>query len=235
MFNRAGTAYVAALLLPLGAVALEAAAARAPADMLFQAGQQFWTEEIATLGGQYRPARLAHFTGPARGVCDMQGSVAGSFYCPAEGTIYIDDAATAALTERARADAGVAVAYVVGHELAHHVQAIIGTTAVVQQARMRSAPEIANRTLATFELQADCYAGLWLRWANGRGAIKLPADPASVLATVEPGDRTPAPGRQVLDPLDQGTAAQRLNWLRRGLGGQFNDCDTFGAEAVGKL
>jgi predicted metalloprotease len=231
MFNRAKSAALA-LLLPLAAAE---AAAGSPADALFQAGQKFWTEEIAILGGRYQPARLAHFTGPAKGVCGQSGAVVGSFYCPSEGTIYIDDAAAAALSERAHSEAVAAAAYVIGHELAHHVQAIIGTTAVVQQARMRSAPEIASRTFATFELQADCYAGLWLRWASGQGSIKLSGDLAPLLTAVAPPDRPVATGQQALDPLNQGTAAQRLTWVQRGLGGQFNDCDTFGAAAAGKL
>jgi predicted metalloprotease len=211
----------------------------ASVDALFKAAQQFWTQQIAALGGRYQPAKLAHVTGPAKGVCGVQGAVVGSFYCPAQQTVFIDDAAIAALSEHAREDATAAAAYVVGHELAHHVQAIIGTTAVVQQARMRSTPEIANRTFATFELQADCYTGLWLRWASGNGIVKLDGLPPVLAAVAMMAPQALAaksdPTHQILDPLDAGTAPQRLHWAGLGLAGQFNDCDTFGAEAAGKL
>jgi len=233
MFNRvkAWQWAVAVLVLPHGLLA-----APAGTNALFQAGEQFWTQQIAALGGRYRPAKLAHFSGPTQGICALQSAVVGAFYCPAEETVYVDDAALQALRTRMHddADADAAIAYVIGHELAHHVQAIIGTTAVVQQARMRSAPAIASQTFVTFELQADCYAGLWLRWAHANGTIQLPTDLAAMLAATAVAEKARA-GQQALDPLSEGTAALRLNWVDRGLKGQFNDCDTFGAEAKGTL
>jgi predicted metalloprotease len=195
---------------------------------LFRAAQQFWTQQIGALGGQYRAPKLAFFSGAIQGACGVSSALAGPFYCPTNETVYLDSALLQPPEARLHGSADAADAYLIGHEVAHHVQNIIGTTALVQQSRARSAPQIASRTLAAFELQADCYAGLWLRWAAANHTLKLPEDLAAAL-------HAPA-GQAMLDPWAATTAAQRLKWVRRGLdSGNFNDCDTFGAESAGTL
>lgn len=207
---------------------------------LFNGIEAFWSQQIAALGGQYRPPKLTFFTEPLSGVCGIRATVVGPFYCPSNESVYLDRKFLETLRERARGDASLALGYVVAHEVAHHVQAIIGTTGIVAQARSRSTPEMANRILATMELQADCYAGLWARWAAANDTISLPANFAKPLdaaaAVGQERRRHLAPGVELLDPLTHGTAAQRLRWFKRGQdSGRFDDCDTFGAQSKGDL
>ncbi len=208
---------------------------------LFNDVEKFWSQQVAALGGErYRPATLAFFTRQLHGVCSTPGSLAGPFYCPVNETVYLDKAFLRQLQQHASSDQTLALDYVVAHEAAHHVQNLLGTTSLVDQSRSRSTPELANRTLMTMELQADCYAGLSLRSIEARIRVAGPLDVDATLGEVATISQTRrshlAAGQQMLDPLTHGTAAQRAKWFRRGLdSGRFNDCDTFGAEAAGAL
>jgi predicted metalloprotease len=207
---------------------------------LFQDAQAFWTQQIAAFGGRYRPATLTYFSGHLDPICSVAAPVVGPFYCPDAETVYLEQGFLQHLAERADGAADVALGYVAAHELAHHVQSLLGTTQLVDEARERSTRERAAHTLTTFELQADCYAGLWLRWAQQRRTIVPPADFDAVLDAVAASSQWQhaqlRPGELVLDPLTHGTAVARLKWLHVGLdSGDFNACDTFGAEAAGKL
>jgi predicted metalloprotease len=207
---------------------------------LFQDAQAFWTAQIAAFGGRYRPATLTFFSGHLGPTCSVAAPVVGPFYCPDAETVYLEQGFLQQVAERAAGATDVALGYVAAHELAHHVQSLLGTTPLVDEARARSTHEMAERTLTTFELQADCYAGLWLRWAQRQRRVAPRPDLAAVLAAVTASSQWQRaqlrPGEQVLDPLTHGTAAARLKWLQVGLdSGDFNACDTFGAEAAGKL
>jgi uncharacterized protein len=207
---------------------------------LYHQVETFWTEQIAALGGQYRAAPLSFFREPLNQACGAPATLAGPFYCPDSETVYLDEGLLQQVADRAAGSENVALGYIVAHELAHHVQNIVGTTDLIEQARSRSNKKLGAQTLLSFELQADCYAGLWLHWEQQRGRIAAPADLSAVLAAVAAtGQRQQSqlhPGEQMLDPLTHGTPAQRLKWLHRGLdGGDFNACDTFGAEAAGLL
>jgi hypothetical protein len=236
---------VAAGLLPaIAAPSQTPAPAQGAAQMsakLLRNIDGFWSQQIAALGGQYRPPSLISFTQPARsGLCEVQAALSGPFYCPINETVYLDHSFLQQLAKSAAAQARFALGYVVAHEVAHHVQNSLGTTALVDQARARSTPELARRTLRTLELQANCYAGLWARWANTHGTLKVPTDAAAMLSTVAAFSHAwqshLASGQEMLDPLDQGSAAQRLKWFQRGFDvGRFSDCDTFGAETAGEL
>lgn len=209
-------------------------------ETLFRSVDDFWSQQIGALGGRYRSPKLSSFSQSMSGVCDVRITLTGAFYCPVNETVYLDEAFLRELVERSRDEGNAALGYVVAHELAHHIQNIIGTTGLVNQARSRSTPQLGNRILTTMELQADCYAGLWVRWAQAHGAIKLPADISKTLDTVaaigQEWQLHVAVGQQVLDPFTHGSEAQRLKWFRRGSDtGQFGDCDTFGAQANGNL
>jgi len=209
-------------------------------DNVFQEVDRFWLQQIASLGGRYRPAKLAHFTPSAAKLCGLKVAVSGPFYCPSEETVYLDDTFLQRLQQRAQDKAGLALGYVVAHEVAHHIQAVVGTTTLVEQARARSTPEIARRSWVRMELQADCYAGLWAHMARSQGtvsgAIDIDAMLASVAAATQEQQSLLTHGQQVIDPLSHGSEEQRSKWFRRGLDtGSFNDCDTFGAEAAGQL
>jgi predicted metalloprotease len=206
----------------------------------FRDVETFWSGEIAALGGQYRGATLLFYDAPLDRGCEVAGPLRGPFYCPSAETVYLDREYLQRLTGPTTDITRAALGYVVAHELAHHIQALVGTTLLMEQARARSTRALAGRTLTVYELQADCYAGLMLRWEAQRGSLAGPPDPAALLDAVAAiGPRSDAPPRvpgQWLDPLTHGTPAQRLKWLRVGLdGGDFNACDTFGAEAAGRL
>lgn len=208
---------------------------------LIQSVDAFWSQQIASLGGRYRPPKLVFFMPPVKDTCDVAAALAGPFYCPINESVYLDRAFMQVLVQRFRGgSAAAALGYVVAHEVAHHVQNVIGTTGQVEQARGRSTQEIAQRTLITFELQADCYAGLWMHWAKANGTLEPPADDSVTLEAIAAASQKMqshlSTGEEMLDPLTQGSAEQRRRWFRRGLdSGQFNQCDTFGAEAAGKL
>lgn len=199
----------------------------------------FWSQYFVSLGGHYPAPVLNFFDGKIAGVCDVQQAQTGPFYCAQPQTIYLDES----FLQQALMHTGndpAALAYVIGHQVAHHVQDLVGTTAAVNEARLRSSPALSMRTWMTAELQADCYAALWLQTLARRGQIHL-TDPSALLDAIAAVSREwqgrVHSGQMMPDPvLSYGTAAQRLDWFRRGLTGKgFPDCDTFGAESAGKL
>jgi predicted metalloprotease len=213
----------------------------ARAQTLFADANGFWSQEFMSLGGQYRNPTLALFNKTIKGACSAQGSLSGSFYCPADQKVYLDQTFPQQVAAHSTGTGDEALAYLIGHEVGHHVQDLLGTTESVEQARSRSTPQVSARTWATEELQTDCYAGLWLGAAVKRGKIKLDADVSAMLDAVAAVSQEQAThlaaGQLVADPvLTYGTPAQRLKWFRRGLdNARFGDCDTFGAEAAGQL
>ena len=218
----------------------DAAAALGPqAQALFQDINAFWSHEFSTLGGQYSVPALQLFSGPIDNVCSLPQAL-GAFYCPANQTVYIDVALMHEILAHTDNDEA-AVAVVIGHEVAHYVQNLLGTTALVEQARSRSAPALSARTWAAEELQADCYAALSLQPSVASGRVHLDADPSALLegiAAVSRERESHLHARQAMpDPImTYGTAAQRLQWFENGLRGKgLADCDTFSAESAGKL
>ena len=224
----------------LSATPMEASSGALSSDQLFRNVESFWSQEVTALGGRYRPPKLKLFSTPISPGCSAQAALSGPFYCPVNETVYLDRTFLHELRQRDKEGADLAVGIVVAHEVAHHIQNIIGTTSSVDQARANSTPDLAQRTFTTFELQADCYAGLWARWAGANGTIKIPADISAPLdaiaSTSQDWQSHLSAGQKMLDPLSEGSAAQRLKWFRRALdSGNFNDCDTFGAEATRTL
>jgi predicted metalloprotease len=208
---------------------------------LFESSNRFWSQQL-TKGGSYSPAQLSFFNHDVRDVCGEAGPLSGPFYCPADMTVYLDRDFLDRIGQRLSGDAAdYALAYLVGHELGLHIQDLVGTTDLVQQARSNSAPALSARTWMTAELQADCYSGLWMRWALAHHEVKTVTDVASILSAVSAVSSDwqahLATHETMVDPLlTYGTVAQQLAWFERGRdSGQFNDCDTFKAEAAGKL
>jgi predicted metalloprotease len=200
----------------------------------------YWSRFFTALGGHYPPPTLMLFDHDLSGVCSWQQAVIGPFYCPPPQVIYLDRGFLQAALKRTSGNGTAALAYVLAHEVAHHVQDLVGTTAAVDTARTRSTPALSARTWMVYELQADCYAGLWLQSAAHDGRVQL-GDPAALLegiaAVSHEWQGHVRPNEMVPDPvLSYGTAAQRLAWFQHGLNGKgFADCDTFSAEAAGKL
>jgi predicted metalloprotease len=217
-----------------------ATALTARAQALFAQGNQFWTQTF-NAGGSYSPAELAFFNSQIKNACNDPGPLTGSFYCPDDLKVYLDQSFLEQVEQHSPAVSDFALGYLVGHELGLHIQNLVGTTDLVEQARSNSAPAVSQRTWMTQELQADCYAGLWMRWALIHAGIKPISDSGAALEAVREvsAERYAhlAPGETMVDPVQTyGTSALRAKWFQRGLDdGTFNDCDTFSAAAAGKL
>ncbi len=198
--------------------------------------EQTWTEIFAQNGAQYRKPKLDIFSGSYATGCGQGVAASGPFYCPADEKIYIDLEFYRLLEQRFHAPGDFAQAYVIAHEVGHHVQKQLGITAKTDAARRRMSEPEYNRVSVRIELQADCFAGVWgHRLAAGQSAIKLdPGDVDEALrAATAIGDDTlqkQTRGTVVPDSFTHGTSAQRVSWFKRGMdSGDFRQCDTFGA------
>ena len=211
------------------------------AQSLLQDSDAYWTQEIKSLGSSYELPGVTVFEGSISGVCMAGSPLTGSFYCPSDEHVYLDRDFVRQVARRAGPATDLALAFLIGHEVGQHVQFLVGTTALVEQARANSTAELSARTWATAQLQADCYAGLWVRWALMHAEIGPGESTSAALDAVAAASQAlqahlPAHATMVDPVLTYGTPAQRLKWFQRGEDtGQFKDCDTFGAEAAGKL
>jgi predicted metalloprotease len=198
--------------------------------------EDVWTEVFAASGQRYRPPVLVMFTDATQSACGYGSSATGPFYCPSDQKVYIDLGFFGDLARMAGVGSeefDFAGAYVIAHEVGHHVQNLLGTSDAVRQAQTRS-PRDANRLSVLLELQADCFAGVWANRTNalGGGQVLEPGD-------VEEGLRTAAAigddrllksaGRSASpESFTHGSSDQRQQWLRTGLAsGDPARCDTF--------
>ncbi|HEU4556737.1 MAG TPA: neutral zinc metallopeptidase [Longimicrobium sp.] len=186
------------------------------------------------LGRQYQPAKLVLFTGGTPTGCGYGQSAMGPFYCPGDGGVYIDLSFYRDLEQRFQAPGDFARAYVLAHEVGHHVQNLLGLSEQVQQAQRAARSEAeANQYSVRLELQADCFAGLWANQAVKRGEIEInQADVQSGLnAASAIGDdrlQQQGQGHVVPESFTHGSSAQRMEWFNRGLEtGDIRQCDTF--------
>jgi len=181
---------------------------------------------------QYDDPRLVLFTGSVRSGCGVAGSAVGPFYCRADSKVYIDLAFYRDLKERFSAPGDFAQAYVIAHEVGHHVQNLLGVSDQVSAQQSRSSKAAANALSVRLELQADCYAGLWAHHAQRMRRVLEPGDLDEALnAASAIGDdrlQRQARGHVVPESFTHGTSEQRRSWFRRGFdNGRARDCDTF--------
>jgi hypothetical protein len=179
------------------------------------------------------------FTGSVESACGIAGAAVGPFYCPGDHKLYLDLTFLRALRERFSAPGDFAQAYVIAHEVGHHVQTLLGISARVAAARRGASQAEANALSVRQELQADCFAGIWAHHAHATRDILEPGDVDEALrAAAALGDdrlQRQAGGRVVPDSFTHGTSAQRAHWFRRGLAaGAIRECDTFGAAERGR-
>ncbi len=184
---------------------------------------------------QYRAPTLVLYDGQVRSACGMGQAAMGPFYCPGDEKLYIDLAFFRDLQTRFRAPGDFAQAYVIAHEVAHHVQKLTGTFQRMESARGRSKAE-QNQTSVRMELQADCYAGVWGHHAGTLNQLE-PGDIAEALnaATAIGEDRLQkqTQGRVIPESFTHGSSEQRVRWFQRGMqSGRPNDCDTFSAASL---
>ena len=192
-----------------------------------------WGRLFGDGGGTYEPPRLVLFSGAVQSACGQASAAVGPFYCPPDRRVYLDLQFFRDLSERFRAPGEFARAYVVAHEIGHHVQNLLGTSDRVQRQRARMDPASANALSVRLELQADCFAGVWGNSAARRNVIE-PGDVEAALAaaTAIGDDRLQRQSRGFVVPesFTHGTSAQRVRWFRTGLEtGDVRRCDTFAA------
>ncbi|HEU4351652.1 MAG TPA: neutral zinc metallopeptidase [Burkholderiales bacterium] len=194
--------------------------------------EEAWSEFFARGGRSYRKPVLVLFTGAVESACGYAQAAVGPFYCPADQKLYIDLAFYRDLQDRFQAPGDFAQAYVIAHEVGHHVQNLLGIAEKVQSARQRAGERQANELSVRMELQADCLAGIWAAYANRSKRILEPGDIEEGLnaAAAVGDDRMQQAGRGRVSPesFTHGSARQRSNWFRRGLeSGDIRACDTF--------
>ena len=179
-----------------------------------------WTEIFERNNMEYVRPRLVLFRDHVESGCGMAGSATGPFYCPADYRLYIDLSFYQVLRDRFGADGDFAMAYVIAHEVGHHVQNLLGTTDKVQGLRHRLSEKQYNEYSVRLELQADYYAGVWAHYADKRSGILEAGDMEEALrAASAVGDdniQNMTRGHVVPDAFTHGTSAQRMNWFSAG-------------------
>ena len=199
--------------------------------------EDVWNKLFASQGKHYREPGLVLFTGAVASACGRQSASVGPFYCPGDERVYIDLGFYQTLA-RMGGSGDFARAYVIGHEVGHHVQNILGTSGDVQRQRQRARDEAkANLLSVKLELQADCYAGVWAHHAEQDRDLLEDGDVEEGLAAAAAiGDDhlMEQAGRKVrVESFTHGTSEQRARWLRKGLrSGRASECDTFNAASL---
>ena len=191
-----------------------------------------WTAIFQANGRQYIPPKLDLFTSQINTGCGFADSGVGPFYCPADSKVYLDPAFFDELSTRFQAPGDFANAYVIAHEVGHHVQNLLGTERKVRAAQERASETERNQLQVRMELQADCFAGVWAHNADrARQIIEQGDVEAALNAASAVGDDTiqrRTQGHVVPDSFTHGSAKQRMTWFQRGLDtGSVANCDTF--------
>ena len=194
-----------------------------------------WARELPRHGVPYREATLVLFRDAVASACGFTSAATGPFYCPLDEKVYIDLGFYEELRSRFGADGDFAQAYVLAHEIGHHVQKITGIEGQVRQLQQRR-PQAANDLSVLMELQADCFAGMWGHSTAQRDILEAGDVEEGLGAAAAIGDdriQRMQTGTVNPDGFTHGTSAQRVEWFRRGLTtGDFNACDTFGAAGL---
>jgi uncharacterized protein len=196
-----------------------------------------WAELFRRMNREYQDPKLVLFTGSVQSACGIAGAAVGPFYCPGDHKLYLDLDFFRALRTRLGAPGDFAQAYVIAHEVGHHVQALLGISERVTTRRRSADRATANALSVRQELQADCFAGVWAHHANRTRQILEAGDLEEALgAAAAVGDdrlQRQAEGRTAPESFTHGTSAQRVRWFRRGFdSGAVDRCDTFRAEQL---
>ncbi len=194
-----------------------------------------WRPIFRQLGTQYKEPKLVLFSGSVRSACGMASSASGPFYCPADQKVYIDLSFYSQLRRQYKAPGDFAQAYVIAHEVGHHVQTILGISQQVYEQKQRSSKAKANEWSVRQELQADCFSGVWANHADKARQVLEAGDVEEALrAAAAIGDdnlQRQLQGYIVPESFTHGTSAQRVKWFKIGLQyGDINRCDTYSAK-----
>jgi len=199
--------------------------------------EDVWGAYFAKVQQRYEPPRLVIFRGSYPTGCGTGEAAMGPFYCPADRKVYIDLSFYDTLRERLGAPGDFAQAYVIAHEVGHHLQNLLGMTAKMDSARQRVSEREYKALSVRLELQADCYAGVWAKHSQqSKGWLEQGDIEEALNAAAQIGDDTlqrKSQGTVVPESFTHGSSAQRVRWFKRGLdGGELKGCNTFGNEPL---
>jgi len=198
--------------------------------------EDVWNDNFRQLGRQYREPTLVLFTDQVQSACGVAGATVGPFYCPGDEKLYIDLSFYRELKTRFRAPGDFAQAYVIAHEVGHHIQHLLGTMDQVNSARQRTSEAEANQLSVRLELQADFLAGVWAHHAQKRGVLEQGDVEEALGAASAIGDdrlQRESQGYVVPDSFTHGSSDQRIRWFRKGLEtGDIRQGDTFNVRSL---
>lgn len=233
LLNGGGGALPAPASAPASGPVQETAAERemvGQQSWVIRHAQDFWTQKFQEAGQPYQRAKLVLFRNAVQSGCGFAESAMGPFYCPRDQKVYIDLGFYDELARRFGAPGDFAQAYVLAHEVGHHIQNLLGTERQLRQAQQAD-PRAANALSVRMELQADCYAGIWGRQAASEGRLETGDLEEALRAAAAVGDdRIQQQSRGEIRPesFTHGSAEQRMTWFRRGFDtGDMRQCDTF--------
>ncbi|MEQ1944026.1 neutral zinc metallopeptidase [Mesorhizobium sp. VNQ89] len=193
--------------------------------------EDVWNGIFQAEGAQYSEPQLVMFSGQVQSACGFASSASGPFYCPSDRKVYLDTTFFEQLDRQFGASGDFAQAYVIAHEVGHHVQNLIGVLPKFNQMRQQMSEVEANQMSMRVELQADCFAGVWGHYTEQKGLLEQGDVEEALNAAQQIGDDTlqkKMQGYVVPESFNHGTSAQRQKWFAKGLqSGKLSDCDTF--------
>ena len=196
--------------------------------------EDVWNDIFKTAGETYQPTPLVLFSGMTRSACGQASSASGPFYCPLDKKVYIDLAFYDELKRRFGAPGDMAQAYVIAHEVGHHIQDLTGILPKFNEMRRTMSKAEANEMSVRVELQADCYAGVWANRTDQKGMLEAGDIDEALNAATQIGDdaiQKRTQGVVVPESFTHGTSAQRNAWFKRGYqSGDLNQCNTFSGQ-----
>ncbi|MGY5805426.1 KPN_02809 family neutral zinc metallopeptidase [Rhizobium hainanense] len=189
-----------------------------------------WTGIFKSMGQTYTDPKLVLFSGSFPSACGQASAATGPFYCPSDQKVYLDMAFFQQMKDQFGASGDFAQAYVIAHEVGHHVQDLLGILPKFNQARRNMSEVDANKMSVRIELQADCFAGIWGKFTQQKGILQTGDLEEALNAAQQIGDDTlqkRTQGYVVPDSFNHGTSAQRVKWFKQGFdSGKLSDCDT---------
>lgn len=198
--------------------------------------EDVWNRIFEAGGGRYEEPHLVLFSDQVRSACGFSSAASGPFYCPGDKRVYIDLSFYDELRRKFKAPGDFAQAYVIAHEIGHHVQNLIGVLPDFNRRRRQMSEQEANKMSVRVELQADCFAGVWGFHAKARGILESGDLEEAMNAATQIGDdaiQKRIQGYVVPESFNHGTSAQRKRWFRRGFDdGDMNVCDTFATKRL---
>jgi len=200
-------------------------------SVVLKSTEEVWEEIFRQRGADYQEPVLVLFTDATQSGCGVGQSAMGPFYCPVDRKLYLDLSFFRDLDTRFGAPGDFAQAYVVAHEVGHHIQTLTGVSERVNAMQQRTSQREGNQLSVRMELQADCYAGIWGHYAARQNLLDPGDAEEGLRAAAAIGDdrlQQQSQGRVVRESFTHGSSEQRVSWLRRGLDrGQLEACDTF--------